>query len=143
MVDFMIGEGKDVIVVSNQPGTANYRERLKGIPGIRVIDLSLRSSIPTGDAIPVTNLEYFNEVFEELDGRHVIVFEPLTHLILQIGVSQAYRFISGSLNQLSRLGATLIVFINKEGHDTQDLSNFENLFSNIADIEDGRLKKVK
>ncbi len=143
MVDFMIGEGKDVIVVSSQPGTANYRERLKGIPGVRVIDLSLRSSIPTGDAIPVTNLEYFSEVFEELDGRHVIVFEPLTHLILQIGVSQAYRFISGSLNQLSRLGATLIVFINKEGHDTQDLSNFENLFTNIADIEDGRLKKVK
>ncbi|MFQ5800730.1 MAG: hypothetical protein ACE5HH_03295, partial [Candidatus Hydrothermarchaeales archaeon] len=143
IVDFMISEGKDVVVVSTQPATSHYKERFNGIRGIKVINLPDQAPMPEKDEIPMTNLEYFSEVFEELSKHHVFVFEPLSSLILHIGISQAYRFISQTLNRLSNLGVTFIVFMNKVGHDKKDISNFENLFINIAEIEEGKLKKVR
>jgi hypothetical protein len=143
IVDFMMSEGKDMVIVSSEPTASQYKERFKGIAGIRVIDLSDPATIPSRDQIPVTNLEYFSEVFEDLSDRNVFVFEPLSNLVLHVGVAQAYRFISQTINRLSKKGVTFISFLNKEGHDRKDISNFENLFINIANIEEGRLKKVK
>ncbi len=131
------------MIVSSQPGTGLYREKFGGVEGIRLINLPEQTTSTTRDEIPMTNLEYFSEVFENLTKDHVFIFEPLSSLILHIGVAQAYRFISKSLEHLSALGVTLIVFLNKEGHDKKDVSNFENLFRNIGEIEEGKLKKVR
>jgi hypothetical protein len=142
IVEFMVSEGKDVVIVSTQPGTTHYSDRLKGVQGIQVVELTEQSALPTKDAIPMTNLEYFSEIFDDLTPQHIFIFEPLTNLILHSGVSQAYRFISQTLTRLTKLGVTFIVFMNKSGHDKIDISNFENLFLNIAVIEDSKLKKV-
>jgi hypothetical protein len=143
IVEFMVGEGKDIVIVTNQPATTHYRERFKEVQGIRVIDLPDQAIIPNKDEIPMTNLEYFSEVFEDLANQNIFIFEPLSNLILHIGVAQSYRFVSQTMNRLSKKGVTLIVFMNKEGHDKKDISNFENLFMNIAGIDDGKLKKVR
>jgi hypothetical protein len=142
VAEFMMSEGKDVVIVSTQPSTSHYKDRFREVPGIRVIDLPDQSTIPAKDEIPMTNLEYFSEVFEELNNQHVFIFEPLSNLILHVGVAQSYRFVSQTMNRLSKAGITFIVFINKVGHDHKDVSNFENLFMNIAKVEDGKLKKV-
>jgi hypothetical protein len=129
--------------VSTQPGTAHYCERFADVQGIRVIDLpDTAASLPSKDEIPMANLEYFSEVFEELTKDHVFIFEPLSSLMLHIGVAQSYRFVSQTLSRLSKMGITFIVFLNREGHDKKDISNFENLFMNIAEIKDGKLQKV-
>ncbi|MFQ5800333.1 MAG: helix-turn-helix transcriptional regulator [Candidatus Hydrothermarchaeales archaeon] len=143
MVDSLISEGKDVVIVSTQPSTSHYRERFKGVPRMRVINLPDQATTPEKDEIPMTNLEYFSKIFETLTKDHVFVFEPLSNLILHVGIDQAYRFASQAQSRLSALGATFIVFMNREGHDKKDVSNFENLFMNIAEIEGGKLKKVR
>lgn len=144
VVDFMMSEGKDIVIVSTQPGTSHYRERFTGLQGIQVIDLpDTSASLPSAEEIPMTNLEYFSEVFEKLSSNHVFIFEPLTSMILHIGVAQSYRFVSQTLSRLSKMGITFIVFLNKEGHDKKDISNFENLFMNIANIKDSKLQKVR
>jgi hypothetical protein len=143
VINFMLEEGKDLIVVSTQPATTYYKDRFGGLQGIRIINLPDQATMPAKDEIPMTNLEYFSEVFETLTKQHVFLFEPLSNLILNVGVGQAYRFISQTHNRLSSLGVTFIVFMNKEGHDKKDISNFENLFMNIAEIEEDKLKKVR
>lgn len=143
VMNFMLEEGKDIVLVSTQPATAHYRERFSGVQGVRIINLPDQAAMPSKDEIPMTNLEYFSEVFETLTKDHVFIFEPLSNLILNIGVGQAYRFISQTLNRLSTMGVTFIVFMNREGHDKKDISNFENLFMNIAEIDGERLKKVR
>ncbi len=143
MVDFMISEGRDIVIASSQPATTLYRDKYSGVAGIRVINLPERSTSVGEEEIPMTNLEYFSEVFETLGRRHVFVLEPLSSLILHVGVSQAYKFVSQTLNRLSGVGATFIVFMNTKGHDTMDIANFENLFMNIATVEHSKLKKVK
>jgi hypothetical protein len=143
VAEFMMSEGKDVVIVSTQPSTIHYRDRFREVEGIRVIDLPDQSTKPEKDEIPMTNLEYFSEVFEELNNQHVFIFEPLSNLILHVGVAQTYRFVSQTMNRLSKAGITFIVFLNKVGHDKKDVSNFENLFMNIAEVEDGKLKKVR
>lgn len=144
IADFMVSEGKNLVIVSTQPSVNHFRTRFKDTSGIRVIDLPDTAASPPGDdEIAMTNLEYFSEVFEELTGDHVFIFEPLTSMILHIGVAQSYRFVSQTLSRLSKMGVTFIVFLNKEGHDKMDISNFENLFMNLAEIKDGKLQKVR
>ncbi|GBE55893.1 hypothetical protein BMS3Bbin16_00088 [archaeon BMS3Bbin16] len=144
IADFMVSEGKDIIIVSTEPSVNHFRTRFKDTKGIRVIDLpDTAATSPDVDEIAMTNLEYFSEVFEELTGDHVFIFEPLTSLVLHIGVAQSYRFVSQTLSRLSKMGVTFIVFMNKYGHDSMDISNFENLFMNLAEIRDGKLQKVR
>jgi hypothetical protein len=144
VVDFMMSEGKDIVIVSTQPATSHYSDRFTGMQGIRVIDLlDQAAALPSKNEIPMTNLEYFSEVFEELTSDHILIFEPLSSLILNNGVAQSYRFVSQTLSRLSKMGITFIVFLNREGHDKKDISNFENLFMNIAEIKDGKLQKVR
>jgi len=143
IVEFMIAEGKDVVIAATEPASSYYAQRFDRREGLRIIELSEQGSMPGANTIPMTNLEYFSQVFEELDERHVLIFESLSNLMLQIGVAQAYRFISQALTQLSRQGVTFIVFINRLGHEEKDISNFENLFMNIAEIKGGRLRKVR
>ncbi len=143
MVRFMLGKGKNAVLVSTQPTTSRYRQHFKGLQGIRIINLPDQATMPDEDEIPMTNLEYFNEVFEHLTKDHVFVFEPLSPLILHIGVDHAYRFISQAQNRLLTIGTSFIVFMNREGHEKKDMANFENIFSKIAVLDDSELKKLR
>jgi hypothetical protein len=143
LVDFLLSKGKEVVLVSTQPSISRYKDRFTGVQSIRVINLPDQAAVTVGDEIPMTNLEYFSEIFETLKKDNVFVFEPLSNIILHLGVDLAYKFASQAQNRLSTLGATFIVFLNREGHDKKDISNFENIFINIASIEDSKLKKVR
>jgi hypothetical protein len=143
VAEFMVSEGKTIIIVSTQPATAHYREKFSGTQGIRIINLPDTSTLPGKDEIPMTNLEYFNEIFESLHHDCVFIFEPLSNLILHVGIAQAFRFISQTQTTLSDKDVAFIVFLNKVGHDKKDISNFENLFMNLADVENNKLKRVR
>lgn len=143
IIDFMISEGKNLVIAATQPSASKHREQFKDTQGLRVIELIEQSGIPTKDEIPMTNLEYFSEVFEALGPDDVFIFESLSNLVLEIGVAQAYKFISGAASTLTREKVTFIVFINRLGHDDKDISNFENLFTNIGIVDENKLKKVR
>lgn len=146
---FYLNEGRKVLLVSSQPSTRHYLEKFRSeieSGGVEVVNLPAKESItprPNGTKeIPMTKLEYFSEVFEELSVGSIVIFEPLSSLILNIGIGAAYKFISQTLDRLSNDGISFIVFLNDKGHNREEVSSFENLFINLARVEGGELRKV-
>jgi hypothetical protein len=145
-----IANERDVFLVSMQPRTAEYRREFAKLIGegrVRVINLATKGSPPKSDSgieeVPIANLEYFNAVFEEMPAGALFIFEPLSSVVLTLGAEHAYRFISRTAEHLSNEGLFFICFINKEMHSAKEVSSFRELFMNVAEIKDGRIRRVR
>lgn len=139
-------EKRSAALILTQPLTQQFKEMLKGSAeegSLKIVNLTGENISPTKEEIPMTQLEYFTDLFEALSTGSVIVFEPVSNLMLSIGTAQAYKFISSTIEKLAQKSITFIAFINKEGHEKRDISNFENLFMHIAEIKEGRLKRMR
>lgn len=151
VVDYIINvsleENRSVLLILTQPAFSTFKNKKQGAYAassekIKLINLVTENITPTEEEIPVTKLEYFNEHFEELKAGDVVIFEPLSNLILAIDVASAYKFVAKIIERLSAKKITFIAFINKQGHEARDISNFENLFMHLAEIKDGKLRKL-
>ena len=141
---------RDVFLVSMQPRTEAYRRefaRLIDEGRVRVINLASKGSPPRSDSgieeVPIANLEYFSAVFEEMPAGALFIFEPLSSVVLTLGAENAYRFISRTVEHLSNEGLFFICFVNREMHSAKELSSFRELFMNVGEIEEGRLRRVR
>jgi len=135
-------ENRSAVLILTQPLTQQFKER--AMPqNLKVVNLTTEHAAPTKEEISMTQLEYFSDIFDNLSEGGVIIFEPVSNLILNAGTAQAYKFISSTIEKLSQKSITFIAFINKSGHEKRDLSNFENLFMHLAEIKDNKLKKMK
>jgi hypothetical protein len=144
MVQDLQTREKEVHFVCSPSKAGMYRRRLKDV---RVITLPTEGAAPSDDEaigeIPMTNLEYFRAVYDGMSKDGVLLFEPLSNLILNLGIDPAYKFVSHAVDYLSGKGLAFYAMINKEVHDRREVSSFENLFLNVFDVEKGRLKKLK
>ncbi len=144
MVEDFLGRTRAVYLVCSPSKADMYRRRLKEA---RVITLPTEGAPPTDDKaleeIPMTNLEYFRAVYDEMPEDGVLVFEPLSNLILNLGMDPAYKFISHAVDYLSGKKLSFHGMINVEVHDRREVSSFENLFLRVFQVEKGRLKKLK
>ncbi len=145
-----IANERDVFLVSMQPRTEAYRREFAKLIGegrVRVINLATKGSPPKSDSgieeVPIANLEYFNAVFEEMPAGALFIFEPLSSVVLTLGAEHAYRFISRTAEHLSNEGLFFICFINKEMHSAKEISSFRELFMNVAEIKEGRIRRVR
>jgi hypothetical protein len=137
-------EERDVCLVTSPSKIKVYANRMEGV-GLVVLPTEGEGPGPDQVVIeiPMTHLEYFKEVFEGMPPRSVFIFEPLSNLILNIGVDDAYHFCSNTLDQLSGLGITFICLINNDVHDRREVSGFENLFMKLARVKGKGLKGLK
>ncbi|WP_457554402.1 carboxypeptidase regulatory-like domain-containing protein [Candidatus Pyrohabitans sp.] len=145
-----VANGRDVFLVSMQPRTSKYRQMFSELMQegrVRVINLATRGKPPESDSgieeVPISNLEYFSAVFEEMPAGALLVFEPLSSVILTVGAEHAYRFVSRTVEHLSNEGLFLICFINREMHSARELSSFRELFMNVAEIRDGKIRRTR
>ncbi|NOZ58179.1 MAG: carboxypeptidase regulatory-like domain-containing protein [Euryarchaeota archaeon] len=141
---------RDVFLVSMQPRTSRYREMFANFieaGRVRVINLATKGGPPERDSgieeVPISSLEYFSAVFEEMPAGALFIFEPLSSVIVTLGAEQAYRFVSRTAEHLSNEGLFFICFVNREMHSTRELSSFRDLFMNVAEIAGGRIRKVR
>jgi predicted transcriptional regulator len=137
LVGTLLETGAEVCVVASPPMARSHRRRFG--EKVRVVDLLTEGEPPMDDeisAIPMTNLEYFRPVFSGLAEGGVVVFEPLSHLAMNIGVDGTYKFISSAIDQLSQRGVRFIAFLNRDAHEAKEVSSFENLFIGIHQMED-------
>ncbi|MFQ5888254.1 MAG: carboxypeptidase-like regulatory domain-containing protein, partial [Candidatus Hydrothermarchaeales archaeon] len=149
IVDFYLSEKRRVLLTSSQSSLKRNISRFKAkmeSGEIGLISILTEESTPPSEKgikeIPIKKPEYFTEEFEKLSPGNVVVFEPLSDLINNMGTDAAYKFISQTIDRLSSDGISFIAFLNQEGHNKKDLNSFENLFINLAKIEDGKLKKI-
>jgi hypothetical protein len=141
IVEKHLRDNRDVYLVPSQLRINKYRERFGD--NIRMISLPLSSSKPLTDEkiseIPMTNLEYFKAVYEEMSAGSVLIFEPLSSLVMNLGFEPAYKFVSESLEYLIGEGLSLICLLNITEHDEKVIASFRDLFNLVAHIKDGRL----
>jgi len=141
-----IDEKRNAALVLTPPLTQQFKELLKEKPeytGLKIVNLTGENVSPTKEEIPMTQLEYFSDLFDTLGTGDVIIFEPVSNLMLNTGTAQTYKFVSSTIEKLAQRSVTFIAFINKAGHERRDISNFENLFMHIAEISESRLKKMR
>ncbi|MFQ5974958.1 MAG: hypothetical protein ACE5J5_01395 [Candidatus Hydrothermarchaeales archaeon] len=149
IVDFYLSEKRQVILVLSPSSIKPYINKFKAKMAsgeIDLINLLTKGSTTQRSKglkeIPVTNLEPFSKEFEGLSRGSVVVFGPLSNLIKDIGTGAANKFVSQTIDELSSDGISFIAFLNEEDHKREELNRLENLFINLARIEDGKLKKI-
>lgn len=141
-----LAHGREVFLASMPPRSYYYQKRFTSREGgVRVVNVPLRGKPPRSDRniqeIPMSNLEYFRAVFEEMPAGSLFIFEPLSTLILNQGRNPAYKFIASGVEALGREGMYFISFVNTE--DVKETSMFRELFAVVARISEGRLEMVK
>jgi len=143
-----IASDREVFLAAMPPRSQQYRKEFEDYikeGKMRVINVPLRGSLPESDRniqeIPMTNLEYFRAVIEEMPAGSLLIFEPLSSLIINLGKNPAYQFISKTVDLLSKEGLFFISFINKES--SEEASMFRDLFVAVAEISEGKLKRIR
>jgi hypothetical protein len=153
---------RHVLLVSSAPRidiyAAEFKEEFeKGLLKLVKISSStktdrfyLRTSTETEDKmkgkvaeISVNWLEYLSEVVEGLPKKSVLIFEPITDLILIIGFEKAFKFIKKTIDYSVNESIPIISFMNAEAHEEKINASFEGLFTNIASISEDSLEIIK
>lgn len=146
----LYGEMVNTVLVSTQPRTSLYREKLADlidVGAMKFIEIS-----PTGKTVsedngivklPVSELDKFFDLTSKLPKDCAIIFEPLTHLIVSEGEAEMYDFVSRMVERSSASELLLIGLLNKPAHDEKTVSRFEGFFLNIADVVQSRIRIVK
>jgi len=144
-------KGENVVLVSSSPRTDFYNGKFKEAidsGALKLVDITTASIMDyqkEGGIIEISmdRIEYFMDIADSLPGGSVVVFEPLSQLILGRGANVSYKFVSQTAESLSRKGIGFIALMNRVGHEEKEISNFENLFVSMAGVSDGKLEKIK
>ena len=146
----LYGETVNTVLVSTQPRTNLYKEKLADLMDVgamKFIEISPTIKTISEDGgiikLPVTELDKFFDLTSKLPKDCAIIFEPLTHLIISEGETEIYEFVSKIVERFSASEITLICLLNKPAHDEKIVSKFEGLFLNLADIMHSRIRIVK
>ncbi|MDY6958069.1 MAG: DUF3795 domain-containing protein [Halobacteriota archaeon] len=144
------GELRSVVLISSEPRTSIYREKLSDLLDISVIKFVEISSI--GDEItsdngivkvPISCLDQFTSLFDKLPEGVRIIFEPISHLITLKGIDAIYPLISEVVEVSSEKKLDILAMMNSEVHDREIMSKFESLFFNRAVLSSDRIKVIK
>ena len=146
----LYGEMVNTVLVSTQPRTAMYKEKigdLMDIGAMKFIEISSTSKSVTNEdgiiKLPADEIEKFFELTSKLPEGCAIIFEPITQFILKDGEQKTYDFMSEMVERFSDNELLLVGLINKDAHDAQTVSRFEGLFLNLADEKDARIRVIK
>ncbi|MDY6965001.1 MAG: DUF3795 domain-containing protein [Halobacteriota archaeon] len=144
------GELRSVVLVSSEPRTSVYREKLSDLLDISVIkfvEISLIGDEITTEndilKVPISCLDQFTSLFEKLPEGVRVIFEPISHLIEIKGADITYSFISEVVETLSHGKLDIVAMINQEVHDRATISKFEELFMNHAILTTDKIKVIK
>ncbi len=145
----VLERGSYVLLVSSPPRTGVYLDALKKHfenGTLRLVNLSITGTLSLESEvieIPVQQLEWFSDVFRRLTKGSIVIFEPLSDIILHLGMEQSYKFLRQNIELIQKMGAGIAVMINYNAHRKEDLSAFENLLLNLARISDDRLVMIR
>src|SRR5665648_338894 len=148
----LYGETLNVVLVSSEPRTSFYKQSLGDlidVGAMKFIELTLAKSTKGVSEdngvikLPFDYLNKFLDLTSKLPAGCAVVFEPITHLILNKGIDEAYDFVAKVCEDLASRNITLVGLINKSAHDEQTISRFEGLFLNLAEEVGNRIRVTK
>ncbi len=146
----LYGEMVNTVLVSTQPRTAMYREKigdLMDIGAMKFIEISSTCEQVNNEEgiikLPTEELDKFFELTSKLPEGCAIVFEPVTQLLLTEGEKKTYEFMSEMAERFAANELLLVGLINKDAHDEKIISRFEGLFLNLAEEEGAKIRVFK
>ena len=146
----LYGEMVNTVLVSTQPRTAMYKEKigdLMDIGAMKFIEISSTSDqLNNEDGIiklPTDELDKFFELTSKLPKGCAVIFEPISQLILTKGEKETYQFVSEMVERFAANELLLVGMINKAAHEEQIVARFEGLFLNLAEEEGTKIRLIK
>ncbi|MBN2110997.1 MAG: DUF3795 domain-containing protein [Methanosarcinaceae archaeon] len=145
----LYGEMVNTVLVSTQPRTSLYREKLGDlidIGAMKFIEISGTAKTVSEEngiiKLPVKELDKFFDLTSKLPTGCAVIFEPLTQLIVTEGETKTYGFVS---TMAERFNSELILIglMNTTAHAESTISKFEGLFLNLAELASTRIRIVK
>lgn len=146
----LYGEMVNTVLVSTQPRTALYKEKigdLIDIGAMKFIEISSTSKhVVNEDGIiklPADELDKLFELTSKLPKGCAVIFEPISQLLVTEGEQKTYQFISEMAERFVANELLLVGMINRTAHEEQVVSRFEGLFLNIAEEEGIKIRLMK
>lgn len=144
------GDTMNVVLVSTEPRTSLYKNRLSelvDIGAMKFIELSsAEETLMEKDGIivlPKNELDSFFDLTSKLAAGCALIFDPLSDMLLTQGEDSTYAFVSKMVEKFASKNIVLVGMINNLAHTKEILSRFEGLFVNIAEESDNSIKLVK
>ncbi|MBC7086468.1 MAG: DUF3795 domain-containing protein [Methanomethylovorans sp.] len=144
------GETMNVVLVSTEPRTSLYKDRLGellDIGAMKFIELSFtEEKVVEKDGVimlPMSELDSFFELTSKLPSGCALIFEPLSHMIVTEGENICYNFVSKMVENFSSKQILLVGMINSLAHPKETIYKFEGLFVNIAEEYEDSIKMIK
>lgn len=134
---------RDVFLVSTPERAEEYKKDL-GVE-ITIIDLIPPETGADDEekegppSILMSDLDQFKNVLENMPAGSVLIFEPLSKLILTLGFGPAFKFVSKTLDYMSGEGLSLACLLNPSAHDKKEVEKLRSLLKSVARIEGGKL----
>lgn len=146
----LFGELRNVILISSEPRTSIYRDKLgdlMDIGAMKFVNITVDGDkIRTEDGmitVPVKCLKDLPSLFEMLPGGVRVIFEPISHLIPVIGKDETYKDLSRLIDFLSSNDLPITAFINTDAQPEEVAGMFEGLFLNHAVISSEKIEVTK
>ncbi|WP_406656702.1 DUF3795 domain-containing protein [Methanolobus sp. ZRKC2] len=146
----LYGEMVNTVLVSTQPRTSLYKEKLGDlidVGAMKFIEISgTAKSLSEENGIiklPVNELDKFFDLTSKLPTGCAVIFEPVTQLIVSEGEEKTYEFVSGMAEKFDSNELILIGLMNTTAHEERTVSRFEGLFLNLAEMASSRIRIVK
>lgn len=144
------GETMNVVLVSTEPRTSIYKDRLGelvDIGAMKFMELSFNEEkLVEKDGVimlPMNELDSFFDLTSKLPAGCALIFEPLSHILLTEGEDLTYTFASKMVENFASKEIVLVGLINSLAHPKDIISRFEGLFVNIAEEAENSIKIVK
>lgn len=140
---------KPVILVTSPPMTSLYYERFRElikVGRVRLADITMEKPLPLNRdrvKIQMNELGRLSEIYSKSPENSVVIFEPVSDVILTVGIEHAYKLLSHWLEICSSKNVSFIALLNQKAHEKKAVGIFDSLFLNIAVLSKNRLKKVK
>jgi len=147
IIDNFYKNGNPIIFITPQPRAFH---RYKGASeflqegAIQIIDM--RSGLVVGTepsphiTIPMTHLFLFGDIIRKIPQNSVLIFEPLSQLILARGFETTYQFLENYSEELATRGITFIALLKSSAHSSEDVGGIENIFLTTMTVSDGDIK---
>lgn len=74
----------------------------------------------------------FKEVLERMPAGSVLIFEPLSNLIITGGFAAAFTFVKKTLAYMKSEGLTLACFVNPRAHDDKEMQRLRKLLNSVT-----------
>lgn len=143
----LFGELTNVVLITVEPRASQYRSTLADLidlGAVKFVELSTTAETVevTQEGIvkvPLENARSLEEALTKLPEGCIIIFEPITHLIMEKGVPWTYIYLSRLVEHTSRNHTPLIGLINTRSHEPKTIAQISSLFISLGEVEKERI----